>query len=50
MLLTIRDGTFIINDNGFKVITQDSHLVSDYLVQESSEDFASDKFSKNINR
>lgn len=24
MLLTIREGTFIIDDNGFKIITQDS--------------------------
>lgn len=31
MLLTIREGTFIINDNGFKIITQDSHLVDEYL-------------------
>lgn len=37
MLLTIREGTFIINDNGFKIITQDSHLVSDYLAKEGAE-------------
>lgn len=35
MLFTIRDSTFIIDDNGFKIITQDSHLVSDYLVKGS---------------
>lgn len=50
MLLTIKNGTFIINDEGFKIITQDSHLVSDYLAKEGLEDFSSDKFSKNINR
>ncbi len=37
MLLTIREGTFIIDDNGFKIITQDSHLVSDYLAKESAD-------------
>lgn len=35
MLLAIKNGTFIINDEGFKIITQDSHLVSDYLAKES---------------
>lgn len=37
MLLTIRGGTFIIDDNGFKIITQDSHLVDEYLVKESAD-------------
>lgn len=37
MLLTIRNGTFIVDDNGFMIVTQDSHLVSDYLAKEDAE-------------
>lgn len=46
MLLTIRDGTFMLNDNGFKVVTQDSHLVSDYLAKKTRRIFQVINFQK----